>query len=116
MKTEFGEIRGEARFRAGDAEIGRYRKTKPAADGSAMNGRDDRLLVAEDAHGLDVEMVDRQVGGRIGFGLLLLLLPRRVAEIGAGAERLALRGEHRGADLDVLVEFLQPVRDLFDNA
>ena len=43
-----------------------------------------------------------------------LLLPRRIAEIGAGAERLALRGEHRGADFDVLVELLQRVRDLVD--
>ena len=67
MKAELGEVGGEARFGAGDAEIRRYRKAEPAADGGAMDGGDDRLLVAEDAHGLDVEMVDRQVGGRIAL-------------------------------------------------
>ncbi len=59
-------------------------------------------------------MVDRQVRRRIGFGLLFLLLAGGVAEIGAGAERLALGGEHRGADLDVVVEFFQRVGDLVD--
>ena len=66
MEAELGEVGGEARFGAGDAEVGGYRKAEPAADGGAMDGGDDRLLVAEDAHGLDVEVVDRaQVAGRI---------------------------------------------------
>ena len=59
-------------------------------------------------------MVDRQVGGGIGLGALFLFLPRRVAEIGAGAERLALRGENGSPDFDVPVEFLQRVGDLVD--
>ncbi|MHC2423754.1 hypothetical protein ACVIST_000499 [Bradyrhizobium elkanii] len=79
-----------------------------------MDRRDDRLLVAEDAHRLNVEMVDRQVGGRIALGALFLLLAGRIAEIGAGAERLALRRQHRGADLDIVVELLQRVGDLVD--
>src|SRR2546429_5524971 len=59
--------------------------------------RSDRLLGAEDAYGLDVEMVDRAeaVGGialLLGFARLLCL-PRRVLEIGAGAEGLAMRRE-----------------------
>ena len=45
---------------------------------------------------------------------MFLLLPLRIGEVGAGAERLALGGEHRGADLDVLVELFQRVRDLVD--
>jgi len=48
------------------------------------------------------------------FDLRFLLLPLRVGEIGAGAERLALRGQHRGADFDVLVELFQRVGDLVD--
>jgi hypothetical protein len=79
-----------------------------------MDGGDDRLLVAEDAHGLDIEMVDRQVGGRIGLRARFLLLPLRIGEIGAGAERLALRRQYRGADFDVLVEFLQRIGNLVD--
>ena len=59
MKAELGEVGGEARLGAGDAEIRRHRKAQPAADRGAMHGGDDRLLVAEDAHRLDVEMVDR---------------------------------------------------------
>src|SRR6266481_5317519 len=79
-----------------------------------MDGRDDRLLVTKNAHRLDVEVVDRKVGGRIVLRARLLLLPCRVAEIGAGAERLALRGENRTADFDIAVEFLQRIRDLVD--
>jgi hypothetical protein len=59
-------------------------------------------------------MVDRQVGRRIFLRARFLLLPRRIVEIGAGAERLALRGQDRSADLDVAVEFLERVRDLVD--
>src|ERR1700722_4675460 len=114
MKAELGEIGGEPRLRAGDAEIRRYRQAQPAADGRTMDGGDDRLLVAEDAHRLDIEVVDRKVRRRIDLGALFGLLPRWIAEIGAGAERLALRRQHRGADFDVAVEFLQRVRDLVD--
>ena len=97
----------------------RHRQAEPAADRGAMDGGDDRLLVAKDPHRLDVEMVDRaEVVGGIAVcdlgGARLLLLPRRVVEIGAGAERLALRRKHRAADLDVAVELLQRVRDLVD--
>src|SRR3984893_4165293 len=59
-------------------------------------------------------MVDRKVRRRIGLGALLGLLPRRVAEIGTGAERLALRREHRRADLDIAIEFFPRIRDLVD--
>src|SRR5215471_18392805 len=79
-----------------------------------MDRGDDRLLVAEDAHGLHIEMVDRQLRGRILLRTRLLLLPGRIAEIGAGAESLALCREHRAADFDVAVEFLQRIRDLVD--
>ena len=114
MKTELGEVRRKTRLGAGDAEIRRDRQAKPAADRGAMHGGDERLPGAEDAHRLHIEMIDRQVGRRIALGLLFLFLPVRVAEIGAGAERLALRRQHRGADFDVLVEFLQRIRDLVD--
>ena len=115
MKTELGEVGGKARLRAGDAEVRRHRQSKPAADRGAMDGGDDRLPGAENTHGLDVKMRDRaEPRGRIGFGARLLLLPRRIVEVGAGAERLALRGQHRCADFDVAVEFIECVRDLID--
>src|SRR5260370_41175948 len=114
MEAEFGKIGREARLGTGDAEIGRYRKSQPAADGRAVDGGDDRLLVAEDAHRLDIEVVDRQVGRRIGLRALFLLLPRRIAEIGAGAERLALCGENGSPDFDLAVELLQRIGDLVD--
>ena len=115
VKAEFGEIRGEPRLGAGDAEIRRHREPEAAADGRAMDGGDDRLPGAEDPHGLDIEMADlAEARCRIGFLARLLRLPRRIVEIGAGAERLALRGENRGADFDVAIEFLQRVGDLVD--
>src|SRR5205085_7205212 len=79
-----------------------------------MHGGDDRLLVAEDPHGLDVKVVDRQVGRRIVLGARFLLLPCRIVEIGAGAECLALGGENRTADFDIAIEFFQRVRDMVD--
>jgi hypothetical protein len=85
-----------------------------------MHGGDDRLFGAEDADRVQVQAVDRAetVGGIALFGRgrlgRLLFLPLGIAEIGAGAERLALGCENRGADFDVLVEFLQRVGDLVD--
>src|SRR5450432_1507829 len=114
MKAELGEVGREARLGTGDAEIGGERQPQSAADRRAMDRGHDRLLVAEDAHRLDIEMVDRQVRGRIGLGALLLLLPLRIAEIGAGAKRLALGGENRASDFDVGIERLQRVGDLVD--
>ena len=53
--------------------------------------------------------------GRIALGgARLLLLSCGIVEIGAGAERLALRRKHRRADFDITIEFLQRVRDLVD--
>jgi hypothetical protein len=115
MKAELGEVGGKARLGAGDAEIRRHRKSEPAADRGAMDGCDDRLLSAKNAHGLDVKMRDRaKPRGRIGFRARLLLLPRRIVEVRAGTERLALCGQHRRADFDVAVEFLERIRDLVD--
>ncbi len=60
-------------------------------------------------------MIDlAEARGRVRLLAGLRRLPRRIVEIGAGAERLALGGEHRGADLDIAVEFLQRVGDLVD--
>ncbi|MBA7467312.1 hypothetical protein ES707_02528 [subsurface metagenome] len=114
MKAELGEVRSKAGLGAGDAEVGGNGKAQPTANRGAMHGGDDRLLVAEDAHGLHIEMVDRQVRRRVLLRLLFLLLALRIGEIGAGAERLALSGQHGGADLDVPIKFLQRIRDLVD--
>src|SRR4029077_9126625 len=114
MEAELGEIGREARLRPCEAKIRRDREPRAAADRGAMDGSNDRLLVAEDAHRLHIEMVDRQICGRIIFRARLLLLPCRITKIGSGAERLALRGEHGSADLDVAVELFQRIRDLVD--
>src|ERR1700733_10484304 len=97
------------------ADTARPPQPDPAADRGAMYGCDDRLLGTENAHGLDIQMRERaKPGCRTGLGARLLLLPRRIVEIGTGAERLALRRQHRGADFDVAVEFLERIRDLVD--
>ena len=59
------------------------------------------------------------MGGRIvtAGGMVegsVLVRDGRIVEIGAGAERPALGGEHRGPDFDVAVELLQCVGDLVD--
>src|SRR4051812_44040251 len=98
MKSELCKIRRKARLWAGDAKVGRDRKSQSAADRRAMHGGDDRLFVAKDPHRLDIEVVDlAEAGGRIGLFARFGFLPRRVVKIGAGAERLALGREHRGA-------------------
>src|SRR6185437_12816259 len=115
MESELGEIRGKPRLGAGDAKIRRDRKAEAAADGRAMDRRDDRLFGAKNPHRLDVEVVDlAETRGRVRAFAGLRGLPRRIVEIGAGAERPALGGEHRGPDLDIAVELLQRVGDLVD--
>ena len=80
-----------------------------------MDGGDDRLLVAEDPHGLDIEMADlAQARCRIGLFARLGFLARRIVEIGAGAERLALGGQYHGAGFRIVVDVGQRVGDLVD--
>src|SRR5687768_12933218 len=59
MEAEDGEVRAEARFGAGDAEIGYQREPEPAADGRAVDCADDRFFRAKEAHRLDVQVPDR---------------------------------------------------------
>jgi hypothetical protein len=109
VEAELGEIRREARLGAGDAEVGRAGDAETAADGGAMHGGDDRLPGAKQTHRLLIEMVGRAAadGGR-------LVVPLRIVEVRAGAERLALRAQHHGADAVVLVELFHGSGDLLD--
>src|SRR6185312_9871917 len=75
-----------------------------AADRRTLDGADRGLLRAEQARGLLVEVLAAL--GRAGL--------RAVGEVGAGAERLAVRAQHVGADVDVPVERLEGVGDLVD--
>src|SRR5581483_2341816 len=92
MEAEAGEIGAETRLRAGDAEVRDHRKPKPAADGGAVDRRDDRLFGAEQPVALDVERL--HPGHRLAGAATFLVERRAVAEIGAGAEGLALRRQH----------------------
>jgi len=56
MKPEPIEVRAEASFSAGHAEIGDQRKTEPTAHGGALHRSDDRLPGAEEADRLFVEV------------------------------------------------------------
>src|SRR5215475_4332122 len=97
MKTEPGEVRAEARLRTGDAEIRHHREPEPAADRRTMNRADDRLLGAEQPHRLDVEMADPALRQLFVGPAAIRREAAAVAEIGAGAERLALRCQHHRA-------------------
>src|SRR5262249_44572178 len=112
MEAEPGEVGAEARLRAGDAEVGHQREPQPAADGRAVNGADDRLARAEETDRLHVEMSGRldRLARPPAFGVE----GAAVAEIGACAERLALRRQHHGAATAILIERLERVGDLPD--
>ena len=103
----------EARLGAGDAEIGHQREAEPAADRRAVNRADNRLLRAEQAHGLDVEVADR-ARVRLALHLAIGIQVAAIAEIGAGAEGLALRREHDRAAGGVAVERLEGVGQALD--
>ena len=111
MEAEPGEVGAEARLGAGDAQVRHQRQAEAAADRRAVNGADDGLGGAVQAYGLDVE-----VAGLAGLGFLHqhVLHVGAVAELGAGAERGALRRQHDGAAGVVLVERLAGVGDLAD--
>ena len=79
MEAQSREIRRKACLGTGNAKVRRYRKSQSAADGRAVDGRADRLLVAEDAYRLNIEMADRaESRGGIGFLARFLLLPRGI--------------------------------------
>src|SRR5476649_2233600 len=97
MEAEPREIGGKARLRAGDAEIRHHGKAEPAADRRAVHRGDNRLLGAEQPVALEIEMLHRLFAVELAGPLAFLVERAAVAEIGAGAKRLALRGQHNGA-------------------
>ena len=105
MEAEAVEVGAEARLAAGDAEVGGERQAEPAADGRALHRGDDGLLGPEDARRLLVQVLAALVA-RAGR--------RPIGEVGARAERLALRAEHHGAARGIAVERLERVGDLVD--
>ena len=100
MEAEPREVGGEARLRAGDAQIRHQRQAEAAADRRPVDGADDGLGGAEEAHGLDVEVPRLS---RLRFLDEDILHVGAVAELGAGTERGALRRQHDGAARVVLV-------------
>ncbi len=114
MKAEPGEIGGKARLRAGDAEIRHHRQAEPAADRRAVHRRDNRLLGAEQPVAFEIEMLDRLVAVEFALALAFFIQRRAVAEIGPGAERLALRGQHHRAATGVLIERFERGGDFLD--
>src|SRR5262249_237100 len=105
-------IRRKPRLRTGDAEIRNHREAEPAADRGAVHRRDDRLLGAEQPYGLDVEMAD--TSSLLAGPLAGAVERAAVAEIRAGAERLALRRQHGRAATRVVIERLERARNLVD--
>jgi hypothetical protein len=69
-----------------------------------MHCGDDRLLSAEQPVALDIEMLHRLGAVEIARLLSVVFEHRAVAEIGAGAERLALRRQHDGAHVGIPIE------------
>ena len=109
MESHAVEIGGKPRFRTGDAKIGNQRQAEPAPDRGAVDGGDDRLLVAEQPGAFLVEMLGLAVPDIArGCGIETL------GEIRAGAERLALRRKHDGAALRIGVERIEGLGDRAD--
>ena len=107
MKAQAGEVRGEARLRAGDAKVGRERQAETAADGRAVHRRHHGLVPAEYPHGFHVELTRLVVE--------LLRPPGFPAlKIRAGAEMFALGAENDCATIRFCVELLVGVGDLAD--
>ena len=94
-----------------DAEVRDQREAETAANGRPLDGADDGLLGAEEAHGFLVEMAAHLVFVR---AIALRVELRAVAEVGARAERLAVGAQHAGADVAVFVEALEGIGDLLD--
>ena len=108
MKAEPVEIGAEPRLLAGDAKIRHQGEAEPAADRRAMHRADDRLPGAEQADRLLVQVPPGGAAGPLGDGAGI----HPLREIGAGAERAALGGEHDRPDVGVGIEPLEGVADL----
>jgi hypothetical protein len=96
-------------FGAGDTEVRRNRKTKTASNGRALDRSYDRLLVAEDAHRLAIKIAGGSVARRC-----VTVKARGPVEVRARAECLALRGQHHGAAVHIVIDLAQRVGDLTD--
>jgi hypothetical protein len=95
METKPGEVGGKSRLGTGHAKIGDHRQAQSAADRGAVNGGNDRLFGAEQSIAFDIQM--RHAGhGLVGLGAIPLELAA-VAEMGARAKCLALRGQYQRA-------------------
>ena len=116
MDAQLDEVGGESGFRRADAKIRRERKTQAAADGRPLHGADHRLSGAKQADALPVhqtgEVLEAGLGELRGAGLL----PLAGAEIGAGAERFAVRGKQDDAAGRIFIQGLVGVRQLGDQA
>ncbi len=110
METEPGEVGGKPRLCAGHPEIGDHRQAQAAADGGAVDGSDDRLCGPEQPVAFDIKM--RRAGRRPAQQRAAVAVV--AAEIGAGAERFALRGQHQGAAIGVGVKCLERGGELSD--
>src|SRR5438105_3478561 len=108
MKAEPVEIGAEPRLLAGHPEVGHQREAEPAADRGAVDRADDRLFGTEQANGLFVEMA----AGAAARCLLYRAGIHPLREIGTGAKRAALRGEHDRAAGRVGIEPLERLADL----
>jgi hypothetical protein len=91
VEPEPREIAHEAGLGRGDAEVGDERESEPAAHGSSLDGGHTRQRGAGDAGGDGVEALGV---GRLGVA----------AQVGAGAEVLALAAQHGGPAVGVPAE------------
>ena len=114
MDAEFHEVGREPRLRGADAEVGRQCQAQTAADGGTLDCSDHRRLRGEQPDPLAVQQsrgVPEAVLGK------LRVAGRRLAtraEVGTGAERLAVGSQHNGPALGIVVEFAVGVGDLGD--
>ena len=109
-EADGGEVRGEPRFLAGDAEVGNDGKTEAGTDRAAVNRRDDGLARRDEPARFLVD-VARQARTNLlacGFDVQALL------QIASRAEVLALGGEHDAAALRLAVQALELGRQVGD--
>jgi hypothetical protein len=105
MKPEAGEIRAKACLRTRDAEVGNHRQSEAAANSGALYGRYNWFFGAEQPVAFDIERSDAWPGLVATSALRVKL--RTVTEIGPGAEGFALRCQHDGTNVAVVVETLE---------
>jgi hypothetical protein len=101
------EVGREAGFGAGDPKISHQGQAQSTTHSSPLNGRHDRFAARKNPDGFEIQRIGAWIFRAADFVV-------RAVEIGTCTKRSALRRQHNGPTLRVLIQGFKGIGDLLD--